>query len=69
MPRAPLPERSPRSPAELAARFFTPSRIYGETQHSYPLEVLSQVFGGGTTSRLYRSLVIEQKLALGRLVL
>ena len=44
--------------------FFAPSRVYGDTQHSYPLEVLSQVFGGGATSRLYRSLVIGQKIAL-----
>ncbi len=44
--------------------FFAPSRIYGDKQHSYPLEVLSQVFGGGATSRLYRSLVIEQRIAL-----
>ena len=44
--------------------FLAPSRVYGDTQHSYPLEVLSQVFGGGATSRLYQSLVIEQKIAL-----
>lgn len=44
--------------------FFAPSRVYGDTKHSYSLEVLSQVFGGGATSRLYRSLVIEQQIAL-----
>ena len=58
-----LRDPSVRQPSWQRA-FFAPSRIYGETQHSYALEVLSQVFGGGTTSRLYRSLVIKQKLAL-----
>jgi zinc protease len=30
----------------------------------YALEVLSELLGGGATSRLYRSLVVEQKLAV-----
>lgn len=44
--------------------FLAPSLIYGEKKHAYPLQVLSQIFGGGTTSRLYRSLVIDQKIAV-----
>ena len=32
-------------------------------EHAYPLEVLAEIFGGTSTSRLYRSLVIDQKLA------
>jgi len=44
--------------------FLAPSRVYGAKEHSYPLEVMSQIFGGGSTSRLYRSLVIDQKVAL-----
>ena len=44
--------------------YLAPSRLYGDVKHSYPLEVLSQLFGGGNTSRLYRSLVIKQKIAL-----
>ena len=44
--------------------YLAPSRLYGDVKHSYPLEVLSHLFGGGNTSRLYRSLVIKQKIAL-----
>src|SRR6185437_11488357 len=36
----------------------------GETKYAYPLQVLAEVLGDGATSRLYRSLVIEHKLAL-----
>ena len=32
-------------------------------EHAYPLEVLAEILGGTSTSRLYRSLVIDQKLA------
>lgn len=34
------------------------------SKHSYALEVLSGVIGGGATSQIYRSLVVEQKLAV-----
>jgi zinc protease len=43
--------------------YLAPSLSAGETQHAYALEVLAEVLGGTSTSRLYRSLVIEQKLA------
>lgn len=46
-------------------RFHAPSYVYGATEHSYPLEVLADILGGGTTSRIYRSLVVEQKIAAG----
>jgi zinc protease len=36
----------------------------GNKAHTYPLEVLSNIIGSGTSSRLYRSLVIKQKLAI-----
>lgn len=47
------------------------SRVYlapshsggGETKHAYPLEVLAQVLGGGSTSLLYRKLVVERGIA------
>ena len=42
---------------------LAPSFTSGETVHAYPLEVLAQVLGGTSTSRLYRSLVIAQKVA------
>ena len=44
--------------------FLAPSYVTGEKQHAYPLEILADVLGGGSTSRLYRSLVIDQKLAV-----
>lgn len=31
--------------------------------HAYPLQVLSEIMSGGPTSRLYRSLVVDQRLA------
>lgn len=46
-------------------RYRAPSYIYGATEHAYPLEVLADILGGGTTSRIYRSLVVEQKIAAG----
>lgn len=46
-------------------RFLAPSYNAGETRHAYPLEVLAEVIGGSTTSRLYRHLVVDQRLAAG----
>ena len=43
--------------------WLAPSYNAGETEHAYPLQVLADVLGGTSTSRLYRSLVIDQKLA------
>jgi len=44
--------------------YLAPSYVTGETRDAYPLEVLSDILGGGSTSRLYRKLVIEQQLAV-----
>ena len=44
--------------------YLAPSYVSGATEHTYSLEVLADILGGGATSRLYRSLVIEQKLAV-----
>ncbi len=46
-------------------RYHAPGYIYGATEHAYALEVLADILGGGTTSRIYRSLVVEQKIAAG----
>jgi zinc protease len=43
--------------------YLAPSFSAGASEHAYALEVLAEVLGGTSTSRLYRSLVIEQKLA------
>ncbi len=45
-------------------RIYTaPSVMSGETKHSLPLDLLANILGGGTTSRLYQDLVVEQKIA------
>lgn len=46
-------------------RYRAPSYMYGETVEAYPLQILADILGGGTTSRIYRSLVVEQKVAAG----
>jgi zinc protease len=43
--------------------YQAPSYHRGAKEHAYALEVLAELLGGGTSSRLYRSLVVEQKLA------
>ncbi len=43
--------------------YLAPSAMAGETEHSLPLDLAAQILGGGTTSRLYQSLVVEQKIA------
>lgn len=45
--------------------FLAPSYRMGETRHAYALQVASQVLGGGQISRLYRSLVVDKKIAVG----
>lgn len=44
-------------------RYLAPSVAWGKTDHAMPLFLLAQLLGGGKTSRLYQSLVVEQKLA------
>jgi zinc protease len=51
-----------RQPSWLRS-YLAPSFTSGATAHAYPLEVLAEILGGTSTSRLFRSLVIEQKLA------
>lgn len=46
-------------------RFLAPSYNAGEKDKAYALQILAEVIGGGSTSRLYRSLVVEQGLAVG----
>jgi zinc protease len=47
----------------LSRSYLAPSFTAGAREHGYPLEVLAEILGGTSTSRLYRSLVIDQKLA------
>lgn len=49
----------------LVRSYLAPSFNSDDGGHAYALEVLSELFGSGSTSRLYVSLVIEQSLAAG----
>jgi zinc protease len=43
--------------------YLAPSYHSGDSRYAYSLEVLAEVLGGGATSRLYKNLVVDQKLA------
>ncbi|HEV2302723.1 MAG TPA: pitrilysin family protein [Stellaceae bacterium] len=45
-------------------RYIAPSYRMGDTSEAYPLQVLAEILGGGVRSRLYKTLVLEKKLAL-----
>ena len=51
-----------REPA-LRRSYLAPTRVAGETAHAVPLQVLSEILGGGVVSRLYQALVVEQRVA------
>ena len=51
--------------ASWSRLYQAPSYHRGAKEHAYALEVLAELLGGGTSSRLYRSLVVEQKVATG----
>jgi len=50
--------------ASWSRSYLAPSRHAGATEQSYPLEVLAEILGDGTTSRLYRALVVDQRVAV-----
>ncbi len=43
--------------------YLAPSYNKGDTVHAYPLQVLAEFLGGGSTSLLFRRLVVEGQLA------
>ena len=47
----------------LSIRYLAPGYRLSENNEAYALQVLSEVLGGGATSRLYAGLVVEQGLA------
>lgn len=49
--------------ASWSRYYLAPSYSGGERTRGHSLEVLAQAFGGGATSRLYRRLVVERKIA------
>ena len=64
-----LPQRVTRADARVveprwSRHYLAPSYRTGETQHAYALQVLARLMGGGETSRLWRVLVEDTKLAL-----
>ncbi|MBI4185252.1 MAG: insulinase family protein [Proteobacteria bacterium] len=50
---------------EVRRLYLAPSYRAGASEHAYALQVLADVIGGRATSRLYRRLVVEDKLAVG----
>jgi zinc protease len=64
-----LPQKVIRADARVveprwARDYLAPSYRMGETRHAYALSVLARLLGGSETSRLWRALVSEQKVAL-----
>jgi zinc protease len=49
----------------LVRSYLAPSFASAGREHAYALEVLSEILGGGGTSRLFRRVVVEQGLAAG----
>ncbi|MCZ6522248.1 MAG: pitrilysin family protein, partial [Alphaproteobacteria bacterium] len=50
--------------AEWSRTHLAPSYTAGASEHAYALQVLAELLGGGSTSRFYRALVIEGKVAV-----
>jgi zinc protease len=51
--------------AQLTRSYLAPSYRAGQTEYAYALQVLAELLGGATTSRLNRALVLEQQVATG----
>jgi zinc protease len=49
----------------LSRLYLAPSYTSTGKEHAYALQVLTDLLGGGATSRLYRSLVLEKNVAAG----
>jgi zinc protease len=49
----------------LRRGWLTPTYLSGDRTEVFALEIAAEILGGGTTSRLYRSLCVEQELAAG----
>jgi zinc protease len=75
--RSPEPEQETARRVELKSaevrqpgwsrRYLAPSMNrglnQGETKHAYALQIAAEFLGGGPTSRLYKALVVDQKVA------
>ncbi len=51
------------SQADWRRSYLAPTRSSGESRHAIPLSMFADLLGGGTTSTLYRSMVVADKLA------
>jgi zinc protease len=51
--------------ARFLKSFIAPSYATADGNEAFALDVLMQILGGGDTSRLHRSLVVDQELAAG----
>jgi zinc protease len=49
----------------LRRGWLTPTYTSGDRDEVFALEIAAEILGGGTTSRLYRRLCVEQELAAG----
>lgn len=49
----------------LRRGWLTPTYTSGKTEEVFALELVAEILGGGTTSRLYRRLCVEEELAAG----
>ena len=47
----------------ISRSYLAPSYAAGEKEHAYALQVLAELLGGAATSRLNRTVVLEQQLA------
>jgi zinc protease len=61
--RVVLRDERVRQPA-WSRQYLAPSYLAGETQHAEALQVLAEILGGGTVSRLYRGLVVDDARAV-----
>ena len=57
-----LRDEEVRQPS-IRRSWLAPSYRTDKEGHAYPLQVLSEIMSGGPTSRLYRSLVVDQRIA------
>lgn len=63
-PRRLSMESAQAGQARWSRRYLAPSHAWGRSELAYPLEALAEILGGGTTSRLYRALVVEGGIAV-----
>lgn len=51
--------------ASWSRSYLAPSYTAGASEHAYALQVLAEILGSGTDSRLYQSVVLDQGIAIG----